>query len=130
MVSGSCICNAIQFEVADDNYGVVQCHCSKCRKMTGSTADAMILVPTNKFKWLSGVELIAKYKTSVTSVRAFCSVCGCTLPVESGENYWVPAGVLDGEYKAFVKAHIYVGSKLNWEEIGGDAPQFFENITD
>lgn len=129
MVLGSCICKEIGFQINRDNLEVIQCHCSKCRKITGSTADAMIVVPSETFTWTKGVESIAVYKPEKGSERPFCFKCGGPLPKRDGEVYWVPAGILDSDYKATVKAHIFVGSKLDWEEIGGNAPQYHENIT-
>lgn len=129
MVTGSCICNTIEFEVAGDDFEVVQCHCSKCRRITGSTADAMIVVPRNTLTWIKGLDSISTYKSENGGGRSFCGNCGGPLPNEDGDVYWVPAGILNGDYKATVKAHIYVGSKLPWEEIGGSAPQYEENVT-
>lgn len=128
MVSGSCICNQIAFEIEGDNFDVVQCHCSKCRKVTGSTVDAMIVVPKETFTWVQGTDLISAYKSENGRTRSFCSNCGTSLPDQDGDLVWVPAGILDTQYSASVKAHIYVGSKLPWEEIGGDAPQYEEDI--
>lgn len=128
MVTGSCICKGIVFEIEGDEFDVVQCHCSKCRKITGTTADAMIVVEEKSFSWVSGDELIAFYQADNGSSRSFCRNCGGSLPNRDGAVYWVPAGILDTEYSATVKAHIYVGSKLDWEVIGGGAPQYEEDI--
>ena len=128
MVKGSCICNGIVFQFEGDNFDVIQCHCSKCRKITGSTADAMIVVPKETFNWVQETESITTYKSEDGLARSFCSNCGGSLPNQDGDVYWVPAGTINTEYSASVKAHIYVGSKLHWEEIGGDAPQYDEDI--
>jgi hypothetical protein len=130
MVSGSCICGDVSFEIEGDDFEVIQCHCSICRKVTGSTADAMIVIPEDKFHWISGAEKISLYKFASGRERSFCKVCGGTVPrKDSAQRYWVPAGILNSEFSATVKAHIYVGSKLSWECIGGSAPQYHEDIT-
>lgn len=130
MVRGSCICESVVFTLEGEPFDIVQCHCSKCRKSSGSSADAMITVDKNKFSWIEGQDFVKVYKGNSGSQRSFCQNCGTSLPVLDGEKYWVPAGVLNGEYEARVKAHIYVGSKTSWDEIGGDAPQYQENIPD
>ncbi len=128
MVVGSCICNGVAFQVEGEKFEVIQCHCSKCRKITGSTADAMIVVPKGDFTWVRGTELISTYKSESGRARSFCSTCRGSLPDQDGDVYWVLAGILNTKYCASVKAHIYVGSKLEWEEIGGDAPQYDGDI--
>lgn len=122
------MCQEVVFQLEGDNFDVIQCHCSKCRKKTGSTADAMIVIPSEAFTWVKGAESISIYQTQNGFMNSFCQSCGCSLPNRDGKVYWVPAGILDSEYSASIKAHIYVGSKLGWEDIGGNAPQYNENI--
>ncbi len=129
MKTGSCICEGVIFEIDGDDFDIIQCHCSKCRKITGGLSDAMIVVPVGIFTWIHGTELIKKYTTRSGSARSFCQNCGGSLPGRDGKVYWVPAGMLDSDYNASVKAHIYVGSKLPWDDIAGSAPQYDENIT-
>jgi hypothetical protein len=90
----------------------------------------MIEVPKEKLTWGKGVEFISNYNSAKGSERSFCCKCGGPLPNLDGDFYWVPAGILDTPYQARIKAHIYVGSKLQWEEIGGGAPQYSENIAE
>ena len=128
MVTGSCLCGEVAFQLKDrDSFEVIQCHCSQCRKNTGSTADAMIVVPDNEIIWVSGENQVNTFRSQDKPTRAFCRNCGAAVPkLDNKGNVWVPAGTLDGQFKASVKAHIFVGSKLEWEVIGGSAPQYAE----
>ena len=36
MLKGSCLCNAIQYEIEGELGPTMMCHCSKCRKANGS----------------------------------------------------------------------------------------------
>ncbi len=59
---------------------------------------------------------------------AFCRVCSSPAPFSDRERttYEVPVGLLDDDPPLAFGAHIYVGSKANWDVIGDDAPQFDE----
>ncbi len=59
---GSCLCNEVKFSVTKKINTVYHCHCSLCRKQTGTGANAATLVNKDKFEWLSGLELVRTYK--------------------------------------------------------------------
>ena len=59
----------------------------------------------------------------------FCGVCGSPLPrLITGEEWIVPAGVLDEDVEVAVRAHIFVENKPAWEIIGDDAPQYQQGL--
>ena len=62
MASGECNCGAGQFEIDADLSGVFVCHCSICRRFTGSNGIAVVLVANERFRWLRGTELIETWK--------------------------------------------------------------------
>ncbi|WP_001993401.1 GFA family protein, partial [Acinetobacter baumannii] len=51
---GSCLCHKVKFSVPCEIKTVYHCHCSLCRKQTGTGANAATLVKENQFKWLMG----------------------------------------------------------------------------
>ena len=55
----------------------------------------------------------------------FCGNCGSSLYAESGEKYYVCAGVLQN-VKLEPTYHMMVAYKAPWDEISGTAPQFPE----
>lgn len=74
---GGCLCGAVRFKarLTGTNFGV--CHCPTCRKWTGS-ALLGITVPEANVEW-SGVEHIARRKSSDRAERAWCAECGSPL---------------------------------------------------
>lgn len=64
---GSCLCNEVKFSINNEIKTVYHCHCSLCRKQTGTGANAATLVSQDKFEWLSGFELIHTYKKKQAS---------------------------------------------------------------
>ena len=57
-VNGSCLCTKVSYQITG-NMGVFQyCHCSRCRKFTGSAHAANMFVSPDDFSWLSGEEFV------------------------------------------------------------------------
>ncbi len=124
---GSCNCNAVQFEVTSELKDVYICHCSICRKYTGSGGIAVTIASNNDFNWVSGEELIRTWhKPKHDWLCCFCSECGSPLPGKNNENTcYIPVSLLDKDFEGLaVKYHFYVGSKAQWEEIADNGTQF------
>lgn len=126
---GSCLCQKVQYEVTGDFSGFFLCHCSRCRKETGSAHASNLFIKTGDLKWINGQELVKNYQVPNTRfTTAFCSECGSTLPSvnETTGRILVPAGSLDNEIKIKANAHIFMGSRAHWEDDIKEAPQFDE----
>lgn len=122
-IKGSCLCGDVQFEVEASALGIYQCHCSECRKVTGSAANSSCLVPRDRFTWLSGSTDVRSYVHSSGYRSDFCPNCGSPSPNEFKDKpyYWVPTGALENTWLPDVRAHICVSSKADWDylpEIG------------
>ena len=125
MIEGSCLCGGIRFEISGPVVGIVQCHCSLCRKSSGTGSIATVRVPADQLSWISGEDLVKTFARPSGYGTAFCSVCGSPAPDADAERtqYGIPAGLLDGDPPLSVIEHIFVGSKAQWEAISGDAPR-------
>jgi len=112
MVTGECNCGAVQFEIDADLAGVFVCHCSICRRSTGSNGIAVVVVPD------------ADWQTW------FCSVCGSPVPgANDATRMFAPAGsITHGGEALKVIHHIWVGSKAVWDEIGDAGKQHTEGF--
>ena len=98
-ITGGCLCGGVRFEAtlpfSDANY----CHCSRCRKHSGSEFGVQARVPREQFRLLSGEELITVYRPDGGRVKAFCSVCGSSLfgrEWPEGDEIAIRLGALDG----------------------------------
>lgn len=127
---GSCLCGDVAFAISGPVPDLYQCHCSLCRKVTGSAANAAFVVPAQNFRWLSGEATLRSYVRAGGYRIDFCPRCGspCPNPMRDGTGVWVPAGLLDEAIASRVAAHIHVGSKAAWDEIGGNAPRHREGF--
>jgi hypothetical protein len=52
MAEGECNCGAVKFEIDADLTEVYVCHCSICRKATGSIGIAVVVIPNEKLRWV------------------------------------------------------------------------------
>lgn len=129
-VTGSCFCNKVSYEITG-NMGVFQyCHCSRCRKVTGSAHATNIFVSPGDFKWLGGEDCITRYDPEHTKyfATAFCKHCGSTLPwlSKSGKAVIVAAGTLDADPGIRPQRNIYCSSRPEWYTHASAIPEFDE----
>ncbi|KIX14851.1 GFA family protein [Dethiosulfatarculus sandiegensis] len=116
--TGSCLCGEVRFEIKGDFENFYLCHCSRCRKDTGSAHAANLFSSTAKLKWLAGEDKVTVFTLPSTQhTKAFCSICGSALPnlQMDGDLLVVPAGSLDSDVPISPNAHIFVSSKANWD---------------
>ncbi len=129
MHKGSCLCGAMRYDMAGELGPIVLCHCSKCRKASGSAFNAVAPVSQCNFRLLSGRDAIAKYESSPGVRLAFCRHCGASLYSERDslpDLLRLRIGTLDTPVGAQPAAHIFVASKADWYEIHDGAPQHAE----
>lgn len=118
-VSGSYQCGAVRFHVSGRIAGFFLCHCSRCRKDTGSNHAANMFAPQGDLVWESGAEAVRTYRIEGTRhARSFCATCGSAMPRRHGEGVGVviPAGSLDGPVGLRPLAHIFYASRADWDE--------------
>jgi hypothetical protein len=117
-IAGSCLCGSVRFEISPPLTGFRYCHCSRCRKATGSAHAANIFLPQSQFKWLAGENLVKRFDLPGAQRFSvwFCSHCGTRVPhqIRTTENVLIPAGLLDGDPGARPEYCIFWGSKAPW----------------
>jgi hypothetical protein len=133
MLTGRCLCGGVRFEIIGRLGPVVYCHCSMCRRASGSSFATNASVLAENFRILDGDDLIREYESSAGNRRAFCSKCGSPLYGTFGD---IPSfrrvrlGTLDSAKGAKSVAHIWTGSKSEWFEITDDLVKFEEEPPD
>jgi hypothetical protein len=125
--TGQCYCGLIRFEFSDEPTEVSFCHCSICRRLTGSAFGAYLETSNESLRILTGAEKLSKYKPTARLEKRFCSNCGVTLFTNhadfSGHTY-VSLGVISDAREILPQYHQFVGSKAKWHQIGDELPQF------
>jgi len=130
MIRGSCLCGGVRFEV-DEVVGPFElCHCSRCRKASGSAFMAAVAVRRSGFRLTSGSELIRRFELPLREQppaysRVFCERCGCVVPEPnpSEEVFEIAAGLLDDDPARKPERHIMVEHRAPWYVIADELPQ-------
>ena len=114
---GQCFCEAVEFEIEGDHFELYQCHCSQCRKQSGSSANAATIVPSSRFRLLRGKQFITSWTHELGFRSDFCSTCGSPVPnpLQSLPYVWVPAGLLEDNGNLAIVAHVCMASKASWD---------------
>jgi hypothetical protein len=125
---GTCLCGALQYEIAGPLNMMVHCHCSMCRKHHGGSFATFVAAPLMGFRWISGKDNVVSYVSSEKGKRFFCKTCSSVAPTVMKEMDMVicPAGNLLGDLEVRPQAHWFVGSKAPWYTITDPLPQHEE----
>lgn len=118
MIKGSCLCGSVAFAVAPPFSAFRYCHCSRCRKASGSAYAANLLVPRSQFEWLKGEACIRRFDLPQAQRFSvwFCSDCGSRVPhsIRTRDDMLVPAGMLDTDPQMRPQNNIFWASKASW----------------
>lgn len=126
MLLGSCLCGGVKYEVSGEIQAVTNCHCSLCRKMSGSAFSSGATVPAASFRFISGQELLREWESSPGYHRVFCGRCGSPLIKRKDgdpESLRLRVGTLDSDPAVKASKHTHVRSKAPWVEIQDGLPQ-------
>jgi len=138
ILRGSCLCGAVAYEMSSPFVFFHQCHCSRCRKSSGSAYSANVLVKysanvlvkADQFGWTKGEELVKRWEHPEAQYycTGWCSVCGSALPWQSrnGKGYLVPAGTLDDDPGSRPENNIFWASRAPWFANPADLPTLDE----
>ncbi len=124
MVSGSCLCGDVAWEIDGPLQLMSHCYCSRCRKSHGTSFATYVAGNVDAYRLIRGGERIARYESSPGFFRTFCDRCGSVVPGDPfGSLIFLPAGTLDGELGARPLMHIFVSSKAPWTRLNDDLPR-------
>ncbi len=125
--TGSCLCNAVQYEVQNLGKKMGHCHCSMCRKFHGAAFATFGEVAVSDFKWVKGENEIKSYQADNGTIRKFCNQCGSSLVFQSASDVGVvefALGSLDTPISERPDAHIYLDSQVDWYQVEDSLPQY------
>lgn len=128
---GKCLCGTVQYEVADAFTYALNCHCSNCRRATGSAFKPFAGIERPALTVTQGSDQLLFYG-SKDNHDAHCARCGSMLYSLVRDAAWVHVtlGTLVDPPSIRPSAHIFVGSKAPWFAITDDLPQYEGHVTD
>ena len=123
-LTGTCFCRAVHYAVADEFRYAMICHCSSCRRTTGSAFKPFAGIEREKLAVAHGADKLLIYGDDKAN-DTHCRQCGSLLfsVVRDGAFVHVTMGTLVDAPSIRPSRHIFVGSKAPWFTITDDLPQ-------
>lgn len=126
--SGGCLCGAVKYEIHGPLYNVINCHCSKCRRVHGhfsayasSNREDLKLVEQRGLKWYRSL------KDETPDVyRGFCQDCGSSLfwDAKGEPHMYISAGTLDPPTGLKTIGHIWLSQAGDYYELTDDVEKY------
>jgi ADP-ribosyl-[dinitrogen reductase] hydrolase len=116
MLTGSCLCKAVTYEIEQLDMPIEHCHCLTCRKAHAAAFSTVAGVARDHFRWKTGVDKLSTYESSPGKLRRFCSICGTQLMAErpSREHIILRVPTLDDDPGAKPTRHIWTSHDAPW----------------
>jgi hypothetical protein len=127
LLTGKCLCGSVEYTVEDSFSYALNCHCSNCRRATGSAFKPFAGIEREKLSIVRGADGLLIFGDA-RAHDARCAKCGSLLYslVNDGRYVHVALGTLVDEPSIRPTAHIFVGSKASWYTITDALPQHQE----
>jgi len=128
-LAGKCFCGAVQYTVSDEFVYAANCHCSNCRRTTGSAFKPFAGIARDRLRITQGAEHLMIFGEEDAN-NTHCKRCGSLLysVVRDGAYVHVAMGTLVDDPTIRPTKHIFVGSKAPWFAITDDLPQYREHV--
>src|SRR5260370_30090588 len=126
MLTGSCLCGNVAYEVNADPGPIVHCHCSTCRTTHGSAFSTVTNVPPRPVSL--DQSLLRGFESSPGKTRYFCSQCGSHIVAarEGKDTILLRMGCLDTTIAVRPKVHIWRSDGASWYDPKDQLPEWLE----
>jgi len=127
MYSGKCLCGAVNIKITGEISDIIHCHCSLCRKNSGTAYATNGFINTADFEITSGENCLTAFSTKPGRNRHFCTKCGS--PVFSSNDQdpsrlRIRLGIIESDISERPISHNFVTSKANWEDLDAELPRY------
>lgn len=125
MYQGKCLCGEVQVEISGGISEIIHCHCSLCRKNSGTAYATNGFVNSDQFTIVHGRHLLSTFSFKAGRYRYFCSCCGSPIYSSNDDDksrIRIRLGLLDSPIVERPISHNFVSSKANWDELDANLP--------
>jgi len=127
MYIGKCLCGKVAIAVKGNISDIIHCHCSLCRKSSGTAFATNGFINASDLEVTLGQENLKKFTFKPGRDRYFCIDCGS--PVYSSNTqdptrYRLRLGILDSDITERPISHNFVSSSANWEDLDMKLPRY------
>ena len=123
--NGGCLCGEVRYRVSGPFAEFHICHCSQCRRSTGSAHASNLFTSADRIEWLAGEHLIKRFDPDRPGVisKCFCTNCGSLVPYISAKSgkLVVPAGGLNDDPQIRPQDNIFWADRASWYDLVAEA---------
>jgi hypothetical protein len=123
------LCGNVRYTIDGELGPFGYCHCTSCRKASGTAHAANAPVERSAFTLVSGSDTLRELESTPGKLRVFCSRCGSPIYAylrATPASIRIRLGSLDTPLHDRPRAHTWVSDKAPWEPIEDTIPQFDE----
>lgn len=119
-IEGGCHCGAIRYKVTGELTGVINCHCSDCRRWHGNYASYAVAKLAD-FTFTRGEDKVSWYESSTKARRGFCPDCGSSIFKDNkdGEKIVLAVGAIDSPTGLTFMKNIFEHDKGDYYDLPG-----------
>ncbi|KAL4789501.1 Mss4-like protein [Aspergillus venezuelensis] len=121
---GTCLCEAVKYELHGKPVKCAVCHCNSCQQFSGSVMMANCWYKEENFKIVRGLESVQTFHekgttTGGTMKRSFCKICGSSLFQQTAQLQKdgiisVTSGTMDNRSDAQPGLEVWCSNKRTW----------------
>jgi hypothetical protein len=127
MYQGKCLCGKVEIKINGDISDIIHCHCSLCRKNSGTAFATNGFINSADLEVTSGENNLSKFSIKPGRNRHFCTHCGSPVyssNVQDPSRFRIRLGILDSDINERPISHNFVSSKANWEDLDAKLPRY------
>lgn len=120
MAKASCYCGNVRAGLDLSEAGALHCHCSQCRRLSGTAFTTWLNLPRTGFHIDVGAGDLTAFAVTVNTTRHFCRHCGAHVySTDSREPDIVglPLGAVTGNDLPQPDTHYYFDSGVAWCDV-------------
>jgi len=134
-LSGGCACGSIRYECSEEPMAQLICHCRDCQRASGSGYAAVLVVPSDRFKFTAGEPKYHAVEAESGKVmrRGFCVQCGSPISIRKPEApliEYLQAASLDDPSKFTPSYEVWTSSALPWDQLHPTTRKFERSPTE
>lgn len=120
---GGCACKAVRYRLLCAPLIVHACHCTECRRLTGTAFALNALIEADRLKIVDGAARSVEVRGTSGKMQSIfrCTRCQVALwshyPGGGAELAFVRVGTLDEPERLPPDIHIYTSTKLPWLQL-------------
>lgn len=121
---GGCLCGNIRFRARGPVSNPHTCSCRMCQRHTGALTAAWVEFPRDAVEWVGAGGSPAEWRSSPSSSRAFCAVCGSSIgAIDDAPVIALLLGAFDapGRKALAPVSHSWVSARPRWWHVHAGA---------